>query len=293
MIFLRPVRFCVGFDVTDFWNTDWLTASPMFAPLREAGGLLPDLGWPDTQVLDDIADNCGRRVVNANGVRVRFVAQDAKPRKREETFEPRAFLRGEVLVRRFSWHDLFNALVWMTFPVAKAALNARHYHALSRRTGANRTREESALTQFDEDGMIVLSSDAGLLDLVRGFRWKTLFWDRREEAKARMRFLVFGHALYDKARAPFVGMTGKALLFEVPERVLGAERAALCAESDRLTALRLWDAGALTDPRALAPLPVLGVPGWWAENESEAFYDNPVYFRAGRFRNRIQADSSE
>ncbi len=265
----------------------------MFAPLREAGSLLPGLGWPDTRVLDDIADNCGRRVVNANGVRVRFVAQDAKPRKVEDAFEPRAFLRGEVLVRRFNWHDLFNALVWMTFPTAKAALNARHYHALSRRTGANRTAEESALTQFDEDGMIVLSADAGLLDLVRGFRWKTLFWDRREEVKACMRFLVFGHALYEKALRPFVGMTGKALLFDVPERVLGAERPELCAESDRLTALRLWNPEALADPQALAPLPALGVPGWWADNETEGFYDKPAYFRAGRLRKRVQADSSE
>jgi hypothetical protein len=29
-------------------------------------------------------------------------------------------------------------------------------------------------------------------------------------------------------------------------------------------------------------LPILGVPGWCADNEREAFYDNADYFRPGR-----------
>ncbi|MGH9202624.1 MAG: DUF3025 domain-containing protein, partial [Vicinamibacterales bacterium] len=142
-----------------FWNTDWLTRSPMFAPLREVGELLPQVGWPDTGILDAMADDCGWRVVNANGVRIRFVAQDARPERFEEKFEPAAFLRGEVAVRRFNWHDVFNALVWMAFPTAKAALNARHFNALSARQGSRRSPEEDALTLFDEDGVIVVSSD--------------------------------------------------------------------------------------------------------------------------------------
>ena len=32
----------------------------------------------------------------------------------------------------------------------------------------------------------------------------------------------------------------------------------------------------------LAPLPVLGVPGWWPDNEAQGFYDNSDYFRPGR-----------
>jgi hypothetical protein len=34
--------------------------------------------------------------------------------------------------------------------------------------------------------------------------------------------------------------------------------------------------------RELWPLPILGVPGWWAGNEQESFYDNTSYFRSGR-----------
>jgi hypothetical protein len=41
----------------------------------------------------------------------------------------------------------------------------------------------------------------------------------------------------------------------------------------------------LGDPptsRDFAPLPVLGVPGWWPANESMAFYDDASVFRPGR-----------
>ncbi|MBN3821090.1 DUF3025 domain-containing protein, partial [Paraburkholderia sp. Se-20369] len=34
--------------------------------------------------------------------------------------------------------------------------------------------------------------------------------------------------------------------------------------------------------RDLSPLPVLGVPGWCAENAEPAFYDDPAVFRSGR-----------
>jgi hypothetical protein len=31
--------------------------------------------------------------------------------------------------------------------------------------------------------------------------------------------------------------------------------------------------------QSLIPLPVLGVPGWWPENEDADFYDDPTVFR--------------
>jgi hypothetical protein len=270
--------------MADYWNTDWLTRSDMFAPLREAGALLPHIGWPDTAVLNAIADDCGRRIVNANGERIRFVVREGRPARFEEAFEPSTFLRGEVLVRRFNWHDLYNALVWMTFPTAKAALNARQYAALQTAEAGRRTPEGDALTLFDEDGMVVLSVDTELLQLVRDFRWKELLWRRRDEVHQRMRFAVFGHALYEKAQKPFVGMTGKAILLEVPPGVLALDRRSLLREVDRRVALHVWDRVHFRHGRSLSPLPVLGVPGWWPGNENEAFYDDTGYFRPGRMR---------
>lgn len=268
--------------MADFWNTDWLTQSPFFAPLRPAASRLPTIGWPDPELLSGLADDGDRRVVNAQGLRVRFVAQAPRSKDFAAGFEQRAFLRGEVQVRPFDWHDLFNALVWMSFPTTKAAINARHFELLSARSRGNRPPQRDALTLFDEDGVVVLSSDPALLDLVRAFRWKELFWVRRDEVKAHMRFLVFGHALYQKALKPFVGLTGKGVLLRTSDVFPDLAGTAQLKEVDRLLAAHVWDRARLCRGRDLSPLPVLGVPGWWAENESGSFYDNAAYFRPGR-----------
>jgi len=266
--------------MADFWNTDWLTRSEMFAPLRAAGTRLPAIGWPDVSVLNAVGQEAGR-MVNAQGQQIRFVPQHAGPRAFEEGFEARAFLKGEVQVRPLDWHDLFNALAWMTFPTAKAVINARHFEGLQA-DRSRRTPDRDALTLFDEEGVVVLSPDPDLLQLVRDFRWKELFWTRREAARARMRFFLFGHALYQKALDPFIGITGKGILLDVPGAFFEKPLQAQVVEADRLLALGLWDRAALRKGRDLAPVPVLGVPGWWPGNEDENFYGNAEYFRPGR-----------
>ena len=57
---------------------------------------------------------------------------------------------------------------------------------------------------------------------------------------------------------------------------LGADLAAW----DRWLADDLAPAVLATKP--FTPLPVLGVPGWWAANEEATFYDDPSVFRAPR-----------
>jgi len=277
--------------MADYWNTDWLSRSGMFAPLRAVGARLPQIGWPDPELLNALADDAGR-VVNAQGLRVRFVPQAPASKDFRDGFEPRAFLKGEVQVRPVDWHDLFNALVWMTFPTTKAVINARHYESLSGGETGNRPPARDALTLFDEDGMVVLSSDAGLLELVRDFRWKELFWKRREEVRERMHFFLFGHALYHKALDPFVGMTGKAVLLSVPGAFAQLSLDAQVAETDRLLAAHMWDRARMSHGRELSPLPVLGVPGWWGGNEQEGFYENTGYFRPGRSSSGAQAQAA-
>ncbi len=268
--------------MADFWNTDWLTRSEMFAPLRPVAAGLPAIGWPDLDLLNALAEDHGRRIVNAQGMRVRFVPQAPKSKSFEAAFEPRAYLGGEVQVRAFDWHDLFNALVWMTFPTTKAVINARHYESMVAAGTGNRPPQRDALTLFDEDGVVVVSTDAELLELVRGFRWKELFWQRRDAVIARMCFGVFGHALFSKALRPFIGLTGKAVLLQVPGALLELAQAAQLAELDRLLSIHIWNRERFCDGRELSPLPVLGVPGWWSGNEREEFYDDTAYFRPGR-----------
>lgn len=268
--------------MAESWNTDWLTRSEMFAPLRHVTAGLPAIGWPDLDLLNALAEGRGRRVVNAQGTRVRFVPQAPKSKSFEAAFEPRAYLGGEVQLRAFDWHDLFNSLVWMTFPAAKAAINARHYESMVAAGAGNRPPQRDALTLFDEDGVAVVSSDAELLELVRGFRWKELFWHRRDAVKARMRFCIFGHALFAKARQPFVGLTGKAVLLEVRGEFLELAQPEQTEELDRLLARHIRDQERFRHGKELSPLPVLGVPGWWNGNEQEGFYNDTAYFRPGR-----------
>ena len=267
--------------MADYWNTDWLNRSDMFAPLRAVGARLPGIGWPNPDLLTALADDAGR-VVNAQGLRMRFVPQAPKSEDFQEGFEPRTFLKGEVQIRPLDWHDLFNALVWMTFPTTKAVINARHYESLSAGETGNRPATRDALTLFDEEGVVILSGDAGLLDLVREFRWKELFWNRREQVRKQMRFFLFGHALYHKALDPFVGMTGKGVLLGVPNGFAELPLNSQIAEADRLLAAHVWDRNRMSHGREFSPLPVLGVPGWWGGNEEEGFYENTAHFRPGR-----------
>jgi Protein of unknown function (DUF3025) len=274
--------------MADFWNTDWVTRSTIFWPLRPVASRLPAIGWPDPELLSALAEDAGR-VVNAQGMRVRFVPQTSASSIFEEGFESRCYLKGEVQVRPLDWHDLFNALVWMTFQLTKATLNARHMQAMETETRGHRSPERDALTMFDEDGVVILSSDEELLRLVREFRWKELFWDARERVLDSMRFLVVGHALYHKALRPFVGMTGKAIMLKVPAAFMNLPAVEQIRETDRRLAAHLWDRATLIHGRDLAPLPVLGVPGWWPANSEEAFYEDTDYFRPGRRARRDQA----
>jgi hypothetical protein len=50
--------------------------------------------------------------------------------------------------------------------------------------GAARGTTRDALTHFDECGIVVLSSQPELLDLLRDFRWKALFVERRADVRA-------------------------------------------------------------------------------------------------------------
>ena len=130
------------------------------------------------------------------------------------------------------------------------------------------------------------------IELVRKFRWKELFWARRSEVRRRMRFFLFGHALYHKALDPFIGMTAKAVLLGVPDAFTQRPLNVQIAETDRLLAAHVWERTRMTHGRELSPLPVLGVPGWWTGNEQESFYENADYFRPGRRGPGAQAQAA-
>jgi hypothetical protein len=269
-------------------SPDFLARSPIFEPLRVHASTFGD-DCPSLADLQRLLDRRNPPVRNAGGMPLRLVPHGRRSRAFEDGYEARLYLKGELQARAGAWHDLFNVLVWLAFPLAKAALNARHYSALKSQTTPNRGPVQDALTLFDEGGVIVASSDKELLACVQGWRWKELFWGHRVRLAARMRFYVFGHALYEKALRPFVGVTGRGILLETEPGLLDAPLADQLAILDTRIASTLRDPASLAATRELAVVPVLGVPGWCNGNELESFYDDTDYFRPGRSRERRES----
>jgi hypothetical protein len=272
------------------WDSDFAARSTMLEPLRAAAALLRGRHWPGCAELNRVLEARDATVLTGGGKPLRFVAHEPRRGAFEDRYEPRIFLRGEVQVRSCNWHDLLNALVWLTFPAAKAALNARQYAELVRQEAGgapNRGPVQDALTLFDEGGVIVAVGDAGLGALLGSFEWKELFWRRRDEAASRMRFYLFGHALCEKALQPFSGITGRGVMIEVAAASFFAlPLAAQLAALDSRVAAHIADPLRFTATRELTPVPILGVPGWWSGNESETYYDDAGYFRPARAGSR-------
>lgn len=262
----------------DEWKDAFAEQSPPLKALRATARQLAGADWPGRSRLQDIVAGAG--ICTASGLPLQL----APPGGGGESYEQRLYARGEMGFREHNWHDLFNVLAWLAFPQAKAALNARHHAALPAVRAGGRGPVRDALTLFDESGVIVISADAELLHMIRGFRWKPLFWERRAAVLAGMDFLLFGHALCEKMLVPYKGITGRGLLLEVGRDFLELPFAEQLAQIDSRVALWISDPQTLRHTHELAPLPVLGVPGWCADNAQSAYYDDRDHFRPGRGR---------
>ena len=252
---------------------------PIFAPFAAAIARLPAQRWPGHADLDALAEG----LATASGYPLRFVPPRGPGDAERRHYEMRIAQSGEVETRLASWHDLFNALAWATWPRTKARINAQHAAMLEEGGAAEalrRSPERDALTLFDEGGVIVAASSAELLRLLADFEWKRLFWERRAEVEARMRFLAFGHACLEQALSPYIGMVAKTVFVPVDELFFMLPVEAQVARCDELAAAHFAERRRFASPKSMAPLPVLGVPGWHHAAQDEAFYDDASHFRS-------------
>lgn len=262
---------------------------PLFTPVRS---LLECLqihdAPPEMHRLNALAQQQGLQ--NDRGEPLRFVA----PHGSGLAYEERIWWLGEIETRPGNWHDAFNALVWLTFPRIKAALNHGHHEALAAQRHApvststptsrpqgQRGAYRDALTQFDECGVIVVSSDLNLWKDLCAHRWKEVFWEQRARVREHLRVFVFGHATYDLLRHPHLGLCGKAVFLHVDEAWLTQTIESQCLDIDQHLAPR-FSPQALNGyrtPGDFHPLPLLGIPGVTPENESALYYENTRQFR--------------
>ncbi len=274
---------------TTSWNQEVLLKSPFFSPLWSIVAQLGTAGFPSLGEMNLLLVRRPVPITVESGAALRFVMQSSGKLPFEAQYEPSCYLRGEVPTRAENWHDLFNALVWLTFPKAKAAMNARHYRVLTHRGAENEQRagsERGALrdvtTLLDESGVIVVCSDPDLTRMLREFEWKNLFWHHRSRVVEHMKFFIVGHGLYEKALRPYVGMTAQGMLLEVGEAFHSWPADIQLAQVDASVAKQLADDCKYQRPCELNPIPLLGIPGWCADNCDPAYYDNTGYFRTGR-----------
>lgn len=259
-----------------------IASGAMFAPLQPLLERLPADRWPTHAELTALAQG----VRNARGAAIRFVPPPPPAEAGAlPHYESHIFETGEVRTREDDWHDLFNALAWIAYPRAKARINAQHAAILTA-GGAAELRKRSpardALTLFDEGGVIVASSAPELLARVEAFEWKELFWRRRESVERSMRFLMFGHAAFEQSLAPYIGMVAKTVFVPATAAFIALPIEAQVREADALLAAHFAEPARFPSPRAMAPLPLLGVPGWHFGAQDEAFYDDARYFRSRR-----------
>ena len=213
---------------------------------------------------------------SAGGHAIRFVDSELLD---DEPYEHRIYTTGQVSTRRDSWHDLFNALVWMRYPGIKTAINSLHYHAGAQRKCGRRGRLRDALTLFDECGVIVFSDRPDLLGALAERRWTDAFL--ADAFGKSVGLSICGHAMLEKYLSPYKSMTAKVLLLHVDPGCMRLSRNEVLKWIDRKIATEMLNGRVLNEPACLSPLPLAGIPGWWPADEqrSKSFYKDLQVFR--------------
>ena len=261
-----------------FMDIDW--SCPWLAPLAERGERWRQAALDSySAYLSTLnADVQTDPRVTGRGEPLSFIAQDELPAG--ASYEGHIAETGCVPTR-YNLHDFFNGAIWFQYPRIKAALNARQAEEIDALgIGPIRGATRDALTLFDENAVLFACADASLAAALRAFDWRTLLVEQRAAWELRCEARIFGHALMEKLTAPYKACTGHAWIVEVEPAYFSATDAGRRAILDHAVSERLKSEA--ISSRSFTPLPVLGVPGWWAENEVPSFYDDPQVFRPGR-----------
>jgi len=247
---------------TESLGINW--GQPWFLPWRTYGEVASKTisqGEPVHKALNHVA-----------GSPVRFVPQGALAPG--AAYEHHIHASGECPTRE-NLHDFFNGLCWLGLPLSKKRLNALQAAQIAARgTSGPRGPVRDAITVFDENGA-VLDAPPPLWGALLARDWKALFIDLRPLWQ-QARLLIVGHALLEKLVAPRKDMTAHVWCTPAP--------------STDLPQLDAWLATQLTEERLagkpFTPLPVMGTPGWCAENQNFCYYDDSLVFRPSRARAR-------
>jgi len=268
---------------------DW--QAPWFAPWAALGQPVSAAvvsGHSVAQALNQAAQRLGRADLC-------FVPQSELPKG--QAYE--AFIHAQQRIpTRDNLHDFFNGLCWLRFGRSKRRLNQLQAQDIARQGVAQqRGALRDALTVFDENAILFQAPD-GLWQALGARDWQNLFVHQRQ-LWSQARVEVFGHALLEKLVQPYVAITGHAWrvmpasapiapmagpnahAVSAPMHTHKHTQGVVNAVAD--STLDAWLCAGLHEDllrrKAFAPLPVLGVPGWWAANQDPTFYGQTQVFR--------------
>jgi hypothetical protein len=243
---------------------DW--QAPWLSPWREHGQPIAHSVAQGAQVYEACNQHL-KSVAPTPKCPVQFVAQS-------ELSEGMAYeqfiFEHKAVPTRDGLHDFFNALCWLHFPLAKQQLNRVQAMAIQAQgVGAVRGPVRDAVTVFDENACLIQVPD-DIWNALHLRQWPTAFVTLRQLWQGAQ-VQIFGHAALEKLVNPYKAIA--VHLWRVPSGL----------------PLDQWDAWLAEDLQAeklarkpFLPTPVLGVPGWWADNETPNFYDDTQVFRLPR-----------
>lgn len=260
---------------------DW--TRPWFAPIRDCAERIVE--QPEWRAAMNVhSANIG--LTNHRSLPISFVEQTALPAGM--AYEAFISSTGQVPTRN-NLHDLFNALVWLSFPRIKRELNALQAAQIAvSGIGTSRGPARDAATIFDENAALLVvregTQGAALIEALRGHHWHVAFLQQRADFTQLVEVWPFGHALMEKLVTPYKSITAHAWVVTARADFFAMTHHDKRTWLDAHVATELSAAkhGIRTD--YFTPLPLLGVPGWWP-NQDRQFYEDRTVFRPKRIGN--------
>lgn len=256
------------------WIPDYATRHSLFKSIESLA--LPS--WADWPSPEDLTTEFLRRHPHASPIL--FLDQEQLPAD-GCYYEARVARDGVVPTRTRNWHDFFNALIWLHFPLTKRALNQLHVREIAR-LSTKRSPARDAATLFDESGLIIVAPNQQLQELLTQRHWSRLFQECQHQWGKEWQVWVFGHAILEKGINPHIGITAKCWVLLQPANWEQMNPSEKTEWVDQQLAQAL-NQGVLQQPSQLPVMPILGIPGWWPVQDAD-FYGNPQHFCPPRAR---------
>ncbi len=236
-------------------------------------------------------------LVTGKGKALKFVPQAVLDKINETSptaYETLIADTGQIPTRD-NLHDLFNGWIWLTFPKTKALLNRYQAEQIAELgiTG-KRGKVRDAITVLDENGAILITCNPSISQALKNFDWQNClvkprslwhnFADFDNNNPPQAMLMLCGHALIEQLVTPRKPLCSHTFILHIKENFFQLSISEQRQQVDELLMQKVdnWLQQADVSPRQLSPLPVLGVPYFWAENANSDFYQDNYVFRSGR-----------